>query len=308
MPQYCVHGLLLNSGFDIPELPLLRKHQVLDDIPVELVMTSLPATIKHHSVSSDGYLLGDNEILISQENDIRCHIAAGNRISIDPGSSQNEPAARLFALSAGLGCLLHQRNYIPLHCAAIDTPEGCIAFCGNAGDGKSTLAASFAKSGFKLFTDDRLTIHATSDDPYLAVPSLPTLHLFEDSGDLAGLGQDHLAVDSYRFGKHIHLVDEAYSQHPSPMAGLYFTDWHDDPDAEPTITKMNQIAAMMRLRRDVSLTHLIEPLGQEQRFMTWAAGLCARAPSFHLVRPRNKQHHARCMALINSHVRDTFGT
>ena len=308
MPQYCVHGLLLNSDFDIPELPRLQKQQVLDDIPVKLSMTTLPASIKHHSVSNDGYLLGDNEILISQENDIRCHIAAGNRITIDPGNKQNEPAARLFALSAGMGCLLHQRNYIPLHCAAIDTPAGCIAFCGNAGDGKSTIAASFRKSGFSLFTDDRLTIHTTSRHPYLAAPSTPTLHLFEDSGELAGLGEDHLAVDSYRFGKHIHLVHDAYSQHPSPMAGLYFTDWHDDPKAEPAITRMNQIAAMMRLRRDVSLTHLIEPMGQEQHFMTWAAGLCARVPSFHLLRPRNRQRHVHCMTLINSHVRDTFGT
>lgn len=308
MPQYCVHGLLLKSGFDIPELPPRQGQQVFDETPVEMVMTELPATIDHHAVTKDGYLLGNNEIMISLENGIRCHIEAGNRISIDPGGRQNEPAARLFALSAGLGCLLHQRNYIPLHCAAVDTAKGCVAFCGNAGDGKSTLAASFQMSGFNLFSDDRLTIHSTAEHPYLAAPSIPALHLYEQSGAMAGLGDDHLAVDSYRFGKHIHLVPEAYSQHPSPMAGLYFTDWHDDETAEPVIAPMGQLNAMMRLRRDVSLTHLIEPLGREQHFMTWAAGLCGSVPAFHLVRPRNKDRHAHCMSLIISHVRDTFGT
>ncbi len=307
MPQYCVHGLLLESGFEIPELPRFQQQHVLDDRPVQLVMTGLPAKIDYHAVSKDGYLLGTDEIMISLDNGIRCHIEAGERVSIDPGGAHNEPAARLFALSAGLGCLLHQRNYIPLHCAAMETSKGCVAFCGNAGDGKSTLAASFQTSGFSLLSDDRLTIHATEDHPYMAVPSIPALHLFEQSGAIAGLGDDHLAIDSYRFGKHIHLVPEAYSQHPSPMAGLYFTDWHEDETAEPVIAPMSQLSAMMRLRRDVSLTHLIEPLGQEQHFMKWAAGLCGRIPAFHLVRPRNKDRHEQCMNLIISHVRDTFG-
>lgn len=308
MPQYCVHGLLLDSGFDIPELAAGGAMQTLDDTPVEMVMAELPSTIDHHATTSDGYLVGDNEILIALDNGIRCHIEAGARISIDPGTSHNEPAARLFALSAGLGCLLHQRKYLPLHCAAVDTPKGCVAFCGNAGDGKSTLAASFRMSGFKLFSDDRLTVHAIRDHPYLAAPSIPALHLYEHSGAMAGLGSDHLAVDSYRFGKHIHLVPDAYSSWPSPMAGLYFTDWHEDETAEPVIAPMGQLNAMMRLRRDVSLTHLIKPLDHEQHFMTWAAGLCGSVPAFHLVRPRNAERHEDCMNLIISHVRDTFGT
>ncbi|MGI9512452.1 MAG: hypothetical protein ACR2OL_06080 [Anderseniella sp.] len=308
MPQYCVHGLLLESEFDIPELAASQALQVLDETPVEMVMTQLPSLIDHHTVTTDGYLLGDNEIMIALDNGIRCHVEAGNRISIDPGSSDNEPAARLFALSAGLGSLLHQRGYLPLHCAAVDTAMGCVAFCGNAGDGKSTLAASFRKSGFKLFSDDRLTIHAAVEYPYLAAPSIPALHLYEQSGTMAGLGDDHLAMDSYRFGKHIHLVPEAYSDHPRPVAGLYFTDWHEDEAAEPVIAPMGQLNAMMRLRRDVSLTHLIGPLGREQHFMTWAAGLCGSVPAFHLVRPRNADRHEDCMSLIISHVRDTFGT
>lgn len=308
MHQYCVHGLLLKSDYDIPELPAGQTQQVIDETPVEMVMTALPSSIDHHAVTRDGYLLGDNEIMIALENGIRCHIEAGNRISIDPSGTHNEPAARLFALSAGLGCLLHQRNYIPLHCAAVDSARGCVAFCGNAGDGKSTLAASFQMAGFNLFSDDRLTIHATTEHPYLAVPSIPALHLYQQSGAIAGLGDDHLAVDSYRFGKHIHLVPDAYSRHPGPMAGLYFTDWHEDETADPAITPMGQLDAMMRLRRDVSLTNLIEPLGKEQQFMTWAASLCGSVPSFHLVRPRDKDRHEHCMNLIISHVRDTFGT
>jgi hypothetical protein len=106
-------------------------------------------------------------------NGIRCLVEHGETVTIDPGDPSQMAAARFFALSAGVGTLLHQRKYLPLHCAAIETPGGCVAFAGNAGDGKSTLAASFSGAGFKLFTDDRLTLHARPDAPYLASKSRP---------------------------------------------------------------------------------------------------------------------------------------
>lgn len=127
MPHYCVHGLKLEADFEIPELqPAGAGSPILDDAPVQLSMAKLPDTIIHHAVSKDGYLIGKNEILIPLDNGIRCHVSQGQRIRLDPGRPENTPAARLFALSAGIGCLLHQRGYIPLHCAAIETPAGCI--------------------------------------------------------------------------------------------------------------------------------------------------------------------------------------
>jgi hypothetical protein len=308
MPQYCVHGLKLESDFEIPELPPLDAGSViLDDRPVFMTMATLPASIDHHAVSKDGYLIGNDEILIALDNGIRCHIADATAITLDQGSPQNASAARLFGLSAGLGCLLHQRKYLPIHSAAIKTPAGCVAFCGNAGDGKSTLAASFAASGFKLFSDDRLTFPDTPLHRFLAVPSVPVVHLFTESALLSGLGDSHLAVDSYRFGKHIHLIEDSYAVGPAPLVGLYFTDWLEDVDAAPSISVMNPVEAMIRLRRDVSLAHLVELLDQEQQFMQWSARMCGSLPVYHLARPRNQLRLDECMDLIIADITDKFG-
>jgi hypothetical protein len=65
---------------------------------------------------------------------------------------------------------------------------------------------------------------------------------------------------------------DRYAAGPSPLAGLYFTDWHEDASLDPVIAPMPAIDAMMRLRRDMSLAHLVELLGQEQDFLSWAAG------------------------------------
>ena len=307
--RYCVHGLLVRAGFPIPELlPLAEEHAdaVLDPVPVGLVKASLPATIAHRAVSKDGYLVSDEQVFMSLTNGIRCLADQGATVTIDPGDSGNEPAARFFALSAGIGSLLHQRGYFPLHCAAIDTPAGCVVFAGNAGDGKSTLAASLSGAGFMLFTDDRLTLHRTSQSDYTAAPSMPVLHLFEEGAGLAGLDGSELAIDSYRFGKHIHLAPGRYAQQPRPVAGLYFTDWHGDSSAGPLISPMGAIDAMMRLRRDVSLAHLVELLGNERRFLEWAAGLCRSIPVFSLRRPRDMARHRESLDLIIRHVRENF--
>jgi hypothetical protein len=258
-------------------------------------------------VSKDGYLIADECVLIDTGFGVRCLVQQGDTITLDLATGCDIAVARFFALSAGIGTLLHQRGLIPLHAAAIQTSKGCVAFCGNAGDGKSTLAASLANAGYKLYTDDRLTVHETAQHRYLAVPSVPVAHLLEDSPGLSGIGSGNLAHQSYRFGKHVHLLQSSYAMQAAPLVGLYFTDWLQDPDAAPQIIPMNQLDAMMRLRRDVALAHLVELLGNEQRFLTWAAELCATRPSFHLLRPKNRQRHNECLDLIISHVEDTFG-
>jgi hypothetical protein len=307
--RYCLHGLVLESEIELPEaMPLASPDdaRVLDQRPVRIVQASLPDTIEHHTISKDGYLIGNGQVFMHLTNGIRCLVEHGETVTIDPGNASQMAAARFFALSAGVGTLLHQRKYLPLHCAAIETPAGCVAFAGNAGDGKSTLAASFSGRGFKLFTDDRLTLHARPDAPYLATPSLPVLHLFDEGAGLAGLDGSELAVNSYRFGKHVHLVPDRYARTPSPLAGLYFTDWLEDASLDPVIAPMPAIDAMMRLRRDMSLAHLVELLGQEQEFLPWAAGLCRSIGIFTLQRPRDKSRHGECMDLIIDHVRGRF--
>jgi hypothetical protein len=307
--RYCLHGLVLESEIELPEAIAVSNRddpRVLDNRPVRIVQASLPDTIAHKAVSKDGYLIGDGQVFMHLTNGIRCLVEHGETVTIDPGDPSQMAAARFFALSAGVGTLLHQRKYLPLHCAAIETPGGCVAFAGNAGDGKSTLAASFSGAGFKLFTDDRLTLHARPDAPYLATPSLPVLHLFDEGAGLADLDGSELAVNSYRFGKHVHLVPGRYAAGPSPLAGLYFTDWHEDASLDPVIAPMPAIDAMMRLRRDMSLAHLVELLGQEQDFLPWAAGLCRSIGIFSLQRPRDKSRHGECMDLIIDHVRGRF--
>ena len=308
---YFVHGLPIRTAIRLDGLlqPASADDHacMLDTAPLLLQKRSLPESWDHHSVSKDGYLVGNDTVFMGLTNGIRCLVEGGSSITIDPGPDNLDAAAYLYAMSAGVGSALHQRGYFPLHCAAIETPAGCVAFPGNAGDGKSTLAASFSTRGFKLFTDDRLTIHTTPDVPFLAYPSLPVLHLFEEGAEVGGLDGSELAVDSYRFGKHIHFAPGRYATAARELKALYFTDWHDDARDAPSISALSPMDAMMRTRRDVSLAHLVELMGHEQEFFSWAGRLCRQVPAFSLKRPKDKSRHNQCMDLIIGHVQERFG-
>ena len=67
-----------------------------------------------------------------------------------------------------------------LRAAAVDGPAGCCAFLGDAGIGKSTLAASFVRRGWSLVCDDYLQF-SLSQDEITIVSGFGGLRLWPDS-------------------------------------------------------------------------------------------------------------------------------
>ena len=79
--------------------------------------------------------------------------------------------------------ILGQQGRLVLHASAIVLPNGkAIAFLGNSGWGKSTIASSFHESGSQLITDDCLLIDQTKDR-ITGIPNYYGLRLFHDSAD-----------------------------------------------------------------------------------------------------------------------------
>jgi len=64
--------------------------------------------------------------------------------------------------------------------AAVELDGNAVVFIGEAGRGKSTLAAGFATSGFRFLTDDGLVIDEQQGG-YKVLPSHPSIRLWEDS-------------------------------------------------------------------------------------------------------------------------------
>ena len=75
---------------------------------------------------------------------------------------------------------LSQQGKLVLHAAAVDVGQGAVAFLGVSGQGKSTLASSFALNGVPFLTDDGLVVEFVHDQ-YMLHSSLPSVRLWQDS-------------------------------------------------------------------------------------------------------------------------------
>ena len=106
--------------------------------------------------------------------------ADARRIYARPLTAVEDEAMLGYLLVDALSFSMVRLGWEPLHATAVLTPHGVVAFLGNSGDGKSTLAASFVRDGYKLVTDDMLVVaHGT----WLAHPGPPRLKLFREMAE-----------------------------------------------------------------------------------------------------------------------------
>jgi hypothetical protein len=74
-----------------------------------------------------------------------------------------------------------RRGRLVLHGSAVEVDGAGVAFVGDSGRGKSTLAASFATSGYRFLADDHLIVENDDQVESRIMPAHPSIHLWEDS-------------------------------------------------------------------------------------------------------------------------------
>jgi hypothetical protein len=85
-----------------------------------------------------------------------------------------------YLLGPMLGFVLRLRGVLSLHASVIEVDGQALGFMGEAGAGKSSLAAAFAQKGFAVMSDDILALQRR-DGAYFAQSGYPRLRLWPDS-------------------------------------------------------------------------------------------------------------------------------
>ncbi len=104
------------------------------------------------------------------------------RIECRPLPGIPEVTVRHLLLDQVIPLVLSRRERIVLHASAVLTRNCVIAFAGSSGQGKSTLAMSFAREGCPLFADDCLVLRVGLEG-WMAIPSYPGIRLWPSSVD-----------------------------------------------------------------------------------------------------------------------------
>ncbi|MFL6280556.1 MAG: hypothetical protein ACJ731_10625 [Vicinamibacterales bacterium] len=136
----------------------------------------------------------------------------------------------------------------PLHATAVSTDRGVLAFLGNSGDGKSTLAALLLSHGCKLVTDDMLIL-TRAGDRWQAQPGPPRLKLYRDMADrVLGPAPESVPMNRHTTKLVIPLDPSHCATAADALTGIYIlADGADAQRNHPVIQRLSPAAALPRV-------------------------------------------------------------
>lgn len=131
---------------------------------------------------------------------------------------------RSFVQGALLAGVLRQRGLLVLHGSAVSDGERAIAFLGNSGWGKSTLAAYFCQHGYQLITDDvMVVIPGTEAAPAVVPPGVKQVRLRPRAAQHLVGDFEALPFVTEITQKRVHILD-GEDERSLPLAKLYLLE------------------------------------------------------------------------------------
>lgn len=284
--RYRTYGLVLSSQLKLPELiPAVPSDGEPD---VEILATSVPPMLEKAAAQDALWQFTEDRCQFSVGGIARYRIEQGQRILVDRrGSATPRPGdVRLYLLGSALGALLHQRQCLPLHVSALETPTGVWAFTGPSGAGKSTLAAWLHFTlGWPIVSDDVAVIQPGEEQPRLH-PGPPRLKLWRDA--LAALGMDHrdLVQDRTRVDKyHLDLRDR-FPGHASSLSALVMLESIQAGEA-PELIQLKGQEAFRTLLMTVYRPAIAEEIQRPENIFHQCRQLAGRIRVYRYRRPRS---------------------
>jgi len=227
--------------------------------------------------------------------------AEARRIGACPAPETAEETIRHLLLDQVLPRLLAHRGQLTVHSAGIRVGPRIIAFIGQTGRGKSTLAASFHLAGDPVLTDDGLVLTRSrsgvlAQATYASVRLWPqaVAGLFTDVPPLGLMAQyspkKRLLVQRVSKGEAVQL----------PLAALYVLA-PETHSVWPTISlaRLSQRDACMAIIQN-SFQLDVSDRRRVARLLEDAAAIAAIVPTFELAFPREYDRLAEVRATILS--------
>ena len=164
----CIHSEIELSGFapgeGEPDITMRRR---------DLTAITGPSRPVHEGSIVSGRIQDEEWKL-----DLLFYMEGGEIVYFHPLLPIGEEVLRSFVQGALLAGALRQRHLLVVHGSAVSDGEQAIAFLGNSGWGKSTMAEFFCQNGYELITDDVMVIHSGSDtEPALVPPGIKEVRL-----------------------------------------------------------------------------------------------------------------------------------
>ena len=228
MYQYRAYDLIINSDFEVPELPE-ESESAPADIRVQRSAVK-PVTDSIDSTQGRDIEVTADACRLTYDTVGTFLVEDGSRIRVDVKDDilETKRFTRLLTNEV-MGILLFQRDYLVLHASAVSVGESGIVFLGKRGAGKSTAAAAFFSKGYPVLADDVVAIHLTGDEVTL-LPGVPELRLLPDAVDGLKITGTSEPVGDWGPDKRYRSVSRA---EPVPLTQVYILRYGDELTTRP---------------------------------------------------------------------------
>jgi hypothetical protein len=194
---------------------------------------------------------------------LRFHRLADFEISTDGAAIDCQPlpgvpavTLRHLLLDQVAPLVMSLRGRLVLHASAVSTPRGAVAFVGDSGQGKSTLAANLACRGFPVIADDCLLLGEDTDCS-VVVPSYPGLRLWPDAvARLFGKGSERSAVAHYSDKKRVLVGKSDTNSDRVPLWRLFL--FPSTGSADPTGIEIERLVGSDALVEIVKRAYVLD--------------------------------------------------
>ena len=298
MHDYYLCDWCVRSEIEIPELAVWSKDEREPDVfirlgPAEPVSPDATVLSPFMAVNPDG------SVHVDLDDAATLTVRDGREIIVCPRPNGSPNGVRVLILGAGLASLCHQRGLYPLHASCVRWGDGAVAFSGNSGAGKSTMAAALRARGHAILSDDVCAIEAFGDE-ILVRPAFPRVKLWPDSMALAGLPTENLdpSVDPknkfhFRFSE-----AGAFQMEPLPLKAVVFLS-AGQPDAAPRLELVaDRIQRIAGLNANVSRQGAGLAMGRQGALFQLAGKIAERASIYTLSRGSDLERMEETLALL----------
>ena len=260
---YSAYGLCIASPIELPELSADRSaaaHDGAAGASNDRVVIELGRVPLNEEQNSDRILVwaSPGDACLHYRGVATFHLINGSRVVVDAHTEADPHVLRLFLLGPVMALLLHQRKMLVLHASAVVVNGEVVAFAGDKGEGKSTLAGAMTAAGYHLFSDDVLAINLRESDRIIAYPGFPQLKLMPDSAEQIGLAANDLPRIHPDYEKRAARMDGVYAPDPLPVNRIYILQTADEEAIEP----LSPQSRLVELVRHSYLAPLLETTGE----------------------------------------------
>jgi len=204
----------------------------------------------------------------------------GTEIAIQPIPDVDTRVLRATILTHGFGLLLRQRGSIVLHASSVAKDGKAVAFVGNAGRGKSSLALALLEQGFTLVADD-VTALKLKELHALAIPAFPQINIEPAVAEV--FLHDARTLDRVNpvEEKRVVLVKDRFLDCPRPLTHIF--ELHQG--GAVAVVRLGLSEAFMML-----LAHTYRAFfstAEEAAYMSQLANLVKLTPVFRITVPQS---------------------